>query len=266
MKLNGRVVVITGGARGVGAADAERLVADGASVAIADVLDADGEALAGRLRAEGHPVRFWHHDVTSEDSWKALVAEVLSWQGAIHGLVNNAGIVNRSGITGTSLEAWNRILAVNLTGVFLGMKTVAPAIRDAGGGAIVNMASVAAWVGHNDPGYTATKSGVLGLTRTGAAEYVDWNIRVNAICPGVVVTALNEGGAHLEPWRRATPLGRFGRTAEVATLISFLLSDDAAYITGEDIAIDGGFLAAGSARRISLEAGIDLTADQKAAS
>ncbi|WEK48825.1 MAG: SDR family oxidoreductase [Candidatus Kaistia colombiensis] len=266
MKLNGKVVVISGGARGVGAADAERLVADGAAVAIADVLDADGEALAERLRGDGHQARFWHHDVTSEASWQTLVDAVRDWQGGIHGLVNNAGIVNRSGITGTSLEAWNRIIGVNLTGVFLGMKTVAPAMRDAGGGAIVNMASVAAWVGHNDPGYTATKAGVLGLTRTGAAEYVDWNIRVNAICPGIVVTALNEGGAHLEPWRRATPLGRFGKTAEVATLISFLLSDDSAYITGEDIAIDGGFLAAGSARRISLEAGIDLTAEQKVAS
>ena len=259
-KLSGKAFIITGGARGVGAADAERLVADGAAVAIADMLDSEGEALVARLRDEGHQARFWHHDVTSEDSWESLVANVKAWHGGIHGLVNNAGIVNRTGITGTSLEAWNRVLAVNLTGVFLGMKTVAPAMRDAGGGAIVNVASVAAWVGHNDPSYTATKSGVLGLTRTAAAEYVDWNIRVNAICPGIVVTALNEGGAHLEPWRRATPLGRFGKTAEVAALVSFLLSDDAAYITGEDIAIDGGFLAAGAARRISLEAGIDLTA------
>jgi len=259
-KLDRKVIIVTGGARGVGAGDAERLVADGAAVAIADVLDADGEAFAARLCAEGHQARFWHHDVTCEESWKTLVAEVQAWQGGIHGLVNNAGIVNRTGITGTSLEAWNRVVGVNLTGVFLGMKTVAPAMRDAGGGAIVNVASVAAWVGHNDPSYAATKSGVLGLTRTGAAEYVEWNIRVNAICPGIVVTALNEGGAHLEPWRRATPLGRFGKTGEVAALVSFLLGDDSAYITGEDIAIDGGFLAAGAARRISLEAGIDLTA------
>ena len=140
------------------------------------------------------------------------------------------------------------------------MKAVCPAIRDAGGGAVVNMASVAAHTGHNDPAYSASKEGVVGITRTAAAEYVDWNIRVNAICPGIVVTPLNAGGAHLEPWRRATPLGRFGTLEEIANLVLFLASDEAGYITGEDIAIDGGFLAAGAARHISIESGIDLTA------
>lgn len=261
-RLAGKVAIVTGGARGVGAADVERLCAEGAAVAIADVLDAEGEALAAKLTEAGHAARFVHHDVTDESSWRTLVAEVEAWQGPVTTLVNNAGVVNRTGITGTSLAAWNRVVAINLTGAFLGLKHVCPSIRDAGGGAVVSMASVAAHVGHNDPAYAATKAGILGLTRTAAAEYIDWNIRVNAICPAVIVTDLNRGGAHLEPWRRATPQGRFGEADEAAALIAFLVSDEARFITGEDIAIDGGFLAAGAARRISIESGIDLTAPE----
>ncbi|MFC4624106.1 SDR family NAD(P)-dependent oxidoreductase [Daeguia caeni] len=261
-RMKDKVVIVTGGARGVGEADVRRLSEEGAAVAIADVLDSEGEALAAELQAAGRQVHYHHLDVTSEEGWRELVRAVVARHGRITSLVNNAGIVNRTGITGTSLEKWQRIIGVNLTGVFLGMKHVCPAIRDAGGGAVVNMASVASHVGHNDPGYTASKAGVLGLTRTAAAEYVDWNIRVNAICPGIIVTGLNAGGSHLEPWRRATPLGRFGSLQEAANLVLFLLSDEAGYITGEDIAIDGGFLAAGAARRISLEAGIDLTAGE----
>ncbi len=259
-RLTGKVAIVTGGARGVGAADVRRFCAEGAAVAIADVLDAEGEALAAELCAAGREARYFHLDVTREADWRSLVAAVTAWKGRITTLVNNAGIVNRTGITGTAPANWQRVIDVNLTGTFLGLHVVAPVIRDAGGGAVVNMASVAAHVGHNDPAYAASKAGVLGLTRTAAAEYVDWNIRVNAVCPGIIVTGLNAGGSHLEPWRRATPRGRFGAMDEVASLITFLVSDEAGYLTGEDIAIDGGFLAAGSARRISLEAGIDLTA------
>lgn len=259
-RMKGKVAIVSGGARGVGAADVRRLSDEGAAVAIADVLDTEGNALAKELVANGGEVRFFHLDVTDQGNWQKLVTEVLDWKGRITTLVNNAGIVNRTGITGTTLENWQRVIGVNLTGAFLGMKTVCPAIRDAGGGAVVNVASVAAYVGHNDPAYTASKAAVLGLTRTAAAEYVDWKIRVNAICPGIIVTGLNAGGRHLEPWRNATPLGRFGTMDEAANLVLFLASDESSYITGEDIAMDGGFLAAGSARRISLEAGIDLTA------
>jgi 3alpha(or 20beta)-hydroxysteroid dehydrogenase len=259
-RLDGKTVVVTGGARGVGAADVLAFCRAGASVAIADVIEAEGIALAERLQAEGHAVRFYCHDVTDEKSWERLAIDVKDWTGSITTLVNNAGIVNRTGINGTALRDWNRVMSVNLTGAFLGLKHICPSIRDVGGGAVVNMSSVAAHVGHNDPAYAASKAALLGLTRTAAAEYVDWNIRVNAICPAVIVTDLNRGGAHLEPWRRATPQGRFGKAEEVAALIAFLVSDSARFITGEDIAIDGGFLAAGAARRISIESGIDLTA------
>lgn len=259
-RMNGRVAVISGSARGVGAAQARRLCAAGAAVAIADLLEEEGEALASDLRERGADARFFPLDVTSEDAWRSVVSGVHSWQGRITTLINNAGIVNRTGITGTSLSAWERVIGVNLTGVFLGMKAVCPAIRDAGGGAVVNVASVAAHVGHNDPAYTASKAGVIGITRTAAAEYADWNIRANAICPGIIETDLNTGGSHLEPWRRVTPLGRFGTVDDAANLVLFLVSDEAAYITGEDVAVDGGFLAAGATKRIAQEAGIELTA------
>lgn len=259
--LQNQVAIVTGGARGLGAAISKVLSARGASVLICDVLKAEGEATAEQLRADGGDATFIPLDVTDPADWGKVAVAAAAWRGKVTILINNAGVVNRSGITGTAPDRWNRILTVNLTGPFLGMKAIAPLIRDAGGGAIISISSVAAFVGHNDPGYSATKAGLLGLTHTAAAEYVDWNIRVNAVCPGIMVSDLNAGGAHLEPWRRATPLGRYGKLEEAAKVVAFLASDDASFITGEEIAVDGGFKSGGAARRISLESGIDLTAN-----
>lgn len=258
--LQNQVAIVTGGARGLGAAIAKVLSARGAAVLICDVLKAEGEATAAELKAAGGDATFVSLDVTDPADWQKVALAATAWRGKVTTLINNAGIVNRSGITGTTAERWNRILAVNLTGPFLGMQAISPLIRDAGGGAIVNISSVAAFVGHNDPGYSSTKAGLLGLTHTAAAEYVDWKIRVNAVCPGIMVSDLNAGGAHLEPWRLATPLGRYGKLEETAKVVAFLASDDASFVTGEEIAVDGGFKSGGAARRISLESGIDLTA------
>lgn len=259
-RLEGKVALITGGSRGQGETEARLFAREGAAVAICDVLDAPGTEVARQITAEGGQARYFHLDVTQEEDWARVVAAILAWTGRLTTLVNNAGILNRTGIMGTRVEAWNRVLGVNLTGAMLGLRATAPAMRDSGGGAVVNIASVAAHVGHNDPAYSATKSGLLGLTRSAAMEFVDWGIRVNAVSPGIIVTGLNAGGAHLEPWRRATPLGRYGTIEEAARVVLFLVSDEASFITGEDIAVDGGFLAGGAARRISLESGIDLTA------
>jgi len=259
-RLQGKVAIITGGARGQGEIEARLFVREGAAVAICDVLDEAGETVAKSIQAEGGEARYFHLDVTQQADWERVVGEVVRWKGRLTTLVNNAGILNRTGTIGTLLEDWNRVVAVNLTGAFLGLKTTAPAMRDSGGGAVVNIASVAAHAGHNDTAYSSTKAGLLGLTRSAAMEFVDWNIRVNAVCPGIIVTGLNAGGAHLEPWRRATPMGRYGTIEEAANVVLFLVSDDASFITGEDISVDGGFKAGGAARRVSIEAGIDLTA------
>ncbi|MFG1224855.1 SDR family NAD(P)-dependent oxidoreductase [Xanthobacter wiegelii] len=259
-RLEGKVAVITGGSRGQGESEAWMFAREGAAVAIYDVLDEPGRAVAQQISDEGLEARYFHLDVTDPANWADTVAGIIAWKGRLTTLVNNAGIVNRTGVMETSLKAWNRVLAVNLTGAMLGIQAAAAAMRDAGGGAVVNIASVAAYVGHNDPAYSATKAGLLGLTRSAAMELVGWGIRVNAVCPGIIVTGLNAGGAHLEPWRRATPLGRYGTIEEAARAVLFLASDESSFITGEDLAVDGGFKAGGAARRISLEAGINLPA------
>jgi 3alpha(or 20beta)-hydroxysteroid dehydrogenase len=257
-RLQGKVAIITGASRGQGETEARMFAREGAAVALCDVLDEAGAAVAREICAEGGEARYFHLDVVDPANWAEVVAAVMGWQGRLTTLINNAGILNRTGIMGTSLEAWNHVMGVNLTGALLGIQAVAPAMRDSGGGAVVNIASVAAYVGHNDPAYSATKAGLLGLTRCAAMEFVDWGIRVNAVCPGIIVTGLNAGGAHLEPWRRATPLGRYGTIDEAAHAVLFLASDEASFITGEDLAVDGGFKAGGAARRISVEAGIAL--------
>ena len=251
-ELTGKVAIVTGGARGQGAAEAALLVKAGCAVAICDVLEAEGEALASEL---GEACRFLRHDVTSPESWRAVVEAITAWRGRVDILVNNAGVINRTGVADTSLDAWRRVLDVNLTGAFLGIQAVVPAMRAAGGGAIVNISSNSAFSGHYDPAYTASKWALRGLTRTSAMEFVTDGIRVNAVCPGLVVTGLNAGAPHLEPMIRMTPMRRAGTPEEIAGLVLFLVSDAAGFITGEDFTIDGGFTAGAAYRRVSVETG-----------
>ncbi len=252
-RLEGQVAIITGGSRGQGASEARLFAKEGAAVAICDVLKEDGEALAKEISATGAPARFFPLDVKSEDQWKKLVADVLAWRGKVTILVNNAGIINRLGIVDTSLENWHRVMDVNLVGPFLGMKYVAPAMRDAGGGAIVNVGSLASYLGLKCAAYVASKTALLGLTRTAAMEFVEWGVRVNAICPGTIVTGLNAGSSHLEAMRQAAPMKRHGTVEEIAQLVLFLVSSESSYITGEDIAIEGGVIAGGAMHGIALD-------------
>jgi 3alpha(or 20beta)-hydroxysteroid dehydrogenase len=238
--LAGKVALVTGSARGLGAGIARLFATEGAAVVIADILDERGEALAAEIEAGGGKALYRHLDVTSEDDWAEAVDATTQRFGRIDVLVNDAGIHDRRGIIDIDLEGWRKTMSVNLDGMLLGMRAAAPVIREAGGGSIVNMSSAAGLAGTAFPAYSASKWAVRGLTRCAALEFAPWNIRVNAICPGLVVTELNQGQPYLEPVIKANPLGRAGTVEDIAKLALFLASDASAYVTGQDHVIDGG--------------------------
>ncbi|GGX32013.1 SDR family NAD(P)-dependent oxidoreductase [Streptomyces chryseus] len=254
-KLDGRVVLITGAARGQGEQEARLFVAEGAKVVLTDVLDDRGEALAKEL-GEG-VASYVHLDVTQEADWIAAVAAAKRAFGKIDGLVNNAGILRFNELVNTPLEEFQQVVQVNQVGAFLGIRHTAPEIEAAGGGTIVNTASYTALTGMAFVGaYAATKHAVLGLTRVAAVELAAKRIRVNAVCPGAVDTPMTnpaaldpaadpvESGAAVdELYRKLVPMGRIGQPQEVAALALFLTGDDSSYITGQPFVIDGGWLA-----------------------
>ena len=249
-RLAGKVALITGAAGGQGTEEAELFTREGAAVMLTDVDAAKGEALAARLREEGGRAQFRVQDAASEESWRDTAAATLSAFGALHILVNNAGTIARQGIVDTTLEAWNRTLAVNLTGPFLGMKHCGPLIRDSGGGSIINISSTAGLTAHDDAAYTASKWGLRGLTKTAVLQFTPWKIRVNSIHPGQIADTgfFQSGGeAFAAAARAAIPMGRQGTPRECAELVLFLASDEASFISGAEIAIDGGYIAAGLA-------------------
>jgi NAD(P)-dependent dehydrogenase (short-subunit alcohol dehydrogenase family) len=241
-RFDGRVVVITGGARGQGASHAERLASEGATVLCGDVLDDEGEATAARLRGAGLHVTYTHLDVTSPSDWAAA----MDWcraAGGLDVLVNNAGIIHVNPLTEERLEDWNRTLAVNTTSVLLGMQAAVPLMRERGGGSIINVASIFGVGGAEGYiAYTASKGAIIAMSKTAALELAPDKIRVNAICPGGVSTPMNEnepeGG--VVPF---TPLGRRAHVSEISGAVAFLASDDAVFVTGTELIVDGGYLA-----------------------
>ncbi|MFB7475170.1 glucose 1-dehydrogenase [Kitasatospora sp. NPDC056184] len=239
--LTGKTVIITGGARGLGAEAARLAVAAGGSVVITDVLEEDGRATAAEL---GERARFVRHDVTSEEGWQRVVDFAVAEFGAVHGLVNNAGISTGTPLVEESVEHFRRVLDVNLTGVFIGIKTVVPALRAAGGGSIVNISSAAGLMGLAlTAGYGASKWGVRGLSKIGAVELGTERIRVNSVHPGMTYTPMTAsvGIQRGEGNYPNTPMGRVGEAPEIATAVVFLLSDDSSYVTGAELAVDGGW-------------------------
>jgi 3alpha(or 20beta)-hydroxysteroid dehydrogenase len=239
-RFDGKVVLISGGARGQGAAEARMLAAEGAKVMLGDVLEAEGRALAQELGAAAVFVR---QDVTEEGDWARAVAAAEALGGGLHGLVNNAGIYLPRSLMETDAALFERHVRVNQFGCFLGMKAVVPAMERAGGGAIVNISSTAGLVGSPHAfAYCATKWALRGMTKAAALDLAARGIRVNSVHPGPIDTEMLKVRTEEENRARVqrVPMKRQGTAEEVAKLVLFLLSDDSAYMTGAELAIDGG--------------------------
>jgi len=236
-RLDHKVCLITGGARGQGAEEARLFQKEGAEVWLGDVLDDLGQPLAEELG-----VHYRHLDVTDEGAWQNLIEEIISTSGGIHGLVNNAAIFRVGRLKTTSVEDFQAVMQVNTLGVFLGMKTVAEPMTESGGGAIVNISSMAglrASVGSF--AYGASKWAVTGMSKTAAVELARKGIRVNSIHPGLIETPMVEDvPINKEGIIRRTPLGRIAQAEEVARMALFLISDESSYSTGSEFMIDGG--------------------------
>jgi 3alpha(or 20beta)-hydroxysteroid dehydrogenase len=242
-RLDGKVAVISGGARGQGAEEARRFVDEGASVVVGDLLHDEGRALAEEL---GEAARYVPLDVTDEGSWREALALALDVFGPPSVLVNNAGIVHFASMVDTSETDFRRVLDVNLVGVFLGMHVVAPAMIGGGGGSIVNISSSAGMTGFPLVGaYVASKWGVRGLTKTAALELGPSGVRVNSVHPGGIDTPLirdpeTTSDEVFEPFARTLPVPRIGTVDDVAALVVFLASDESSYCTGAEFVVDGG--------------------------
>ncbi|MGX1811707.1 glucose 1-dehydrogenase [Nocardia sp. NPDC055321] len=238
-RVDGKVALISGGARGMGAAHAQLLVAEGAKVVIGDILDDEGKALADSL---GDAARYVHLDVTDPDQWTAAVTEAQTAFGKLDVLVNNAGIVNGGPLHKFDLDKWRTIIDVNLTGTFLGMRAAVKPMIAAGGGSIINVSSIeglrgAPWA----HGYVASKWAVRGLAKSAALELAAHNIRVNSLHPGLIRTPMT---TDIPDDLVTIPLGRPAQSSEVATFVLFLASDESSYATGSEFVVDGGLVAA----------------------
>jgi NAD(P)-dependent dehydrogenase (short-subunit alcohol dehydrogenase family) len=246
MRLQGKVALITGAASGMGRSEAEIFAREGAKVVVADVLDAEGKAVADGIGANA---RYVHLDVTSEPAWEQVIATTVAQWGKLDVLVNNAGISGTFDPDIMSTAAWDKLMDVNAKGVFLGMKTALPVMVKAGTGSIVNISSVSGFVAQLGihMAYNASKGAVRLMTKSAAVQYARKGIRVNSVHPGVLpamrTSKLTADPTYRDKMLAAVPMGRAGRVEEVAYAVLFLASDEASYITGTELVVDGGWLA-----------------------
>jgi NAD(P)-dependent dehydrogenase (short-subunit alcohol dehydrogenase family) len=249
MRLEGKVALISGGARGMGASEARLFAREGARIVIGDILDAEGQAVAADIKARGGDALFVRLDVTDEGDWDRAVARTIERFGKLDVLVNNAGVGGGSRIEDTTVKEWDHVMDVNAKGVFLGTRAVIPAMRRAGGGSIINISSQLGLVGTDisSPQYQASKGAVRLLTKTTAMQYARERIRANSVHPGPIVTAMTErrrgDPEHYKLMLSRIPLGRFGEPDEVAYGVLYLASDESTFVTGSELVIDGGWTA-----------------------
>src|SRR5262245_41072187 len=249
MRLKGKSALISGGARGMGAVEARLFAKEGAKVIIGDVLEDEGRKVEAEINAMNAEALFVRLDVTSETDWQKAVEAAVNRFGRLDILVNNAGISGRGRVEATAVEEWDRVMAVNAKGVFLGTKVAIPAMRRTGGGSIINISSQLGLVGtdHSSPQYQASKGAVRLLTKATAIQYAPEGIRANSVHPGPIVTPMTER-RRADPAVRQLmisriPLGRYGEPDEVAYGVLYLASDESAYVTGSELVIDGGWTA-----------------------
>jgi 3(or 17)beta-hydroxysteroid dehydrogenase len=246
MRLAGKVALVSGAASGMGRSEAEIFAREGAKVIVADVLEAEGKQVADKI---GGAARFVKLDVTSETEWDAAVKAAVSAFGKLDVLVNNAGISGTYDSDMLSSVAWDKVMSINAKGVFLGMKHVIPLMKQAGGGAIVNISSISGFVGQDGVhmAYNASKGAVRIMTKTAAVQFAPDGIRVNSVHPGFMPPMRTSKTSADPTWRAkmlaAVPMKREGRVEEVAHAVLFLASDEASYITGTELVVDGGYLA-----------------------
>lgn len=245
-RFTGKVAIVTGAASGIGAAASERFAREGATVVAVDVDEVNGDRHAAAMQAAGLDVKFWRASIADEAEVDALFAWVTAEFGRVAALFNNAGIAAESFVATTSLQDWRRILSVNLDGVFLMSKAVIPLMLESGGGAIVNTSSICGHIGvAGAASYNASKHGIEGLTKTLALEHAKDGIRANTVCPGYVNTPMGRADVEADPSIPGQhPLGRLAEPSEIAAAVAFLASDDASFITGTSLLVDGGYTAA----------------------
>ena len=247
-RLEGRVALVTGAASGIGLATAKRLADEGATIVITDIQDAAGEEAVAAIRDAGGTGLFVHQDVTDEESWRAAVERVLEEYGRLDVLVNNAGMGDLAPLEETALADWERTIAIDQTGVFLGMKSCAEALKASGHGSVINISSIFGTSGGfgTSPAYHAAKGAVRTLTKNVALHWATEGVRVNSVHPGFIRTPILDQAKGTEVWdamTASTPMGRLGEPEEIAAAVAYLASDDASFVTGLELYVDGGYIA-----------------------
>ena len=249
MRLEGKVAFISGGARGMGAAEARLFASEGAKVAIGDILDDEGRKLEAQINETGGECVYLHLDVTSESEWSSVIQSVVARFGKLDIMVNNAGISAHGMIEDVTVEEWDRVMDVNAKGVFLGTKTAIPEMRKAGGGSIINISSQLGLVGTemSSPQYQASKGAVRIFTKAAAVQYAGEGIRVNSIHPGPIETPMTAASS-ADPEVKAKmisriPMARYGQPIEVAMAVLYLATDESSFVTGSEVVVDGGWTA-----------------------